>query len=156
MNILTSVRSFLKKDFGTFFCDLEDFYLNDLLALIQGIISKRHSSISSMSKDALIDLSHTTLTRLINERAQFWSKLDKEIMTRTLEQFKSEPTLLIVNDTQLPRKSEKIPFMTKAYDHCENKFQNAQVILTIGSVSGGTFLPLEMLFSNVVHLQNSN
>ena len=149
MNILTSVRSFLEKDFGAFFRDSEDFYLNDLLALVQGIISKRHSSISSMSKDTLIDLSHTTLTRFINERAQFWSKLDKEIMTRTLERFKSEPTLLVVDDTQLPRKSEKIPFVTKAYDHCENKFQNAQVVLTIGSVSGGTFLPLEMLFSNV-------
>ena len=37
----------------------------------------------------------------------------------------------------------------KAYDHCENKFQNAQVVLTIGSISNGTFLPLEMLFSNV-------
>ncbi len=89
MNILTSVRSFLEKDFGAFFRDSEDFYLNDLLALVQGIISKRHSSISSMSKDTLIDLSHTTLTRFINERAQFWSKLDKEIMTRTLERFKS-------------------------------------------------------------------
>ncbi|MGC9140176.1 hypothetical protein [Athalassotoga sp.] len=63
-------------------------------------------------------------------------------MTRTLEQFKSEPTLLVVDDTQLPRKSEKIPFVTKAYDHCENKFQNVQVVLTIGSVSGGNILAI--------------
>ncbi|MCL4408333.1 MAG: hypothetical protein M1542_08285 [Thermotogae bacterium] len=93
MNILTSVRSFLEKDFGDFFCDLEDFYLDDLLVLVQCIISKRYSSISFMSKDALIDLSHTTLTRFINERAQFWSKLDKEIIVRTLEQFKSDPDM---------------------------------------------------------------
>ena len=29
MNILTSIRSFLEKDFGSFFCDFEAFYLVD-------------------------------------------------------------------------------------------------------------------------------
>jgi len=149
VNILTSISAFLEKDFGDFFCDLEEFYFDNLLALIQGIISKKHSSISSISKDALIDLSHTTLTRFINGHKGFWSKLDKEIVNKILEKLKREPMLLVVDDTQLPRKSKKIPFVTKAYDHNENKFQNAQVILTIGSISDGTFLPLEMLFSNV-------
>ncbi|MCL5031635.1 MAG: hypothetical protein M1542_00080 [Thermotogae bacterium] len=69
---------FSEKYFGTFFCDLDDFYLNDLLVLVRGIISKK-SSTSSMSKDAL-DIAHITLTRFINEHAQFWSKLDKEII----------------------------------------------------------------------------
>ena len=73
-----------------------------------------------------------------------FGELDKEIMTWILEQFNSKPMILVVDDTQLPRKSTKIPFVTKAYDHCENKFQNAQVVLTIGSISNGTFLPLEM------------
>ena len=149
MNILTSIRSFLEKDFGSFFCDFEAFYLEDLLGLVQGIISKKHSSVSSISKDALIDLSHTTLTRFMNGHEEFWSELDKEIMTKALQHFKNKPMILVVDDTQLPRKSKKIPFVTKAYDHCENKFQNAQVVLTIGSISNGTFLPLEMLFSNV-------
>ncbi|MCW1300591.1 MAG: hypothetical protein OH335_04140 [Candidatus Parvarchaeota archaeon] len=44
---------------------------------------------------------------------------------------------------------KKIPFVTKAYDHRENKFQNAQIVLTIGAISNEIFLPLEMLFSNV-------
>jgi hypothetical protein len=65
MNILTSIRSFLEKDFDIFFCDFEAFYLEDLLELVQGIISKKHFSISPMFKDTLIDLSHTTLTRFM-------------------------------------------------------------------------------------------
>jgi len=36
MNILTSIRSFLEKDFGSFFCDFEAFYLKDLLGLVKG------------------------------------------------------------------------------------------------------------------------
>ena len=87
MNILTSIRSFLEKDF-------EAFYLEDLLGLVQGIISKKHSSVSSISKDALIDLSHTTLTRFMNGHEEFWSELDKEIMTWILEQFNSKPMIL--------------------------------------------------------------
>ena len=106
MNILTSIRSFLEKDFGSFFCDFEEFYLEDLLGLVQGIISKKHSSVSSISKDASIDLSHTTLTRFMNGHEEFWSKLDKEIMTWILEQFNSKPMILVVDDTQLPRKSK--------------------------------------------------
>lgn len=149
MNILTSIRSFLKHDLGTFLGNCEEFYYKDLLALVQGIVSKKHSSISSMSKDALIDLSHTALTRFVNEHASFWSELDDEISKRILKDFKSKPMLLVVDDTQLPRSGKKIPFVTKAYDHCTKEYQNAQVILTIGAISNETFLPLEMLFSNV-------
>ncbi len=149
MNILTSIRSFLKHDFGTFLGNFEGFYYKDLLTLVQGIVSKKHSSISSMSKDALIDSSHTTFTRFVNEHASFWSELDDEISKRIFKDFKSKPMLLVVDDTQLPRSGKKIPFVTRAYDHCTNEFQNAQVILTIGAISNETFLPLEMLFSNV-------
>jgi hypothetical protein len=45
---------------------------------------QENTSVSSMSNDALIHLSHTTLTRFINCHAEFWSKLDEEIMTETL------------------------------------------------------------------------
>ncbi|MCW1306109.1 MAG: transposase [Candidatus Parvarchaeota archaeon] len=144
-HVLTSIRSF-KKDFGNFFCDIEKFYFKICLHLFK-YIKKRYSSISSISM-ALIDLSHT-LTRFMNAHAQMWSKLDKEITKKTIEKFKHEPMLLVVDDTQLPRKGRKIPFVTKAYDHCKNKFQNAQIVLTIGAISNETSLPLEMLFSNV-------
>jgi hypothetical protein len=149
MSILTSIHSFLRHDFGDFFDNFEDFYQNNVLSLVQGILSKKHSSISSIAKDELVDLSHTTLTRFVNGHVEFWSLLDKKIREKTLKSFEDKPMLLVVDDTQLPRRSKKIPFTTKAYDHCSNRFQDAQVLLTIGSVSNGTFSPLEMLFSNV-------
>ncbi|MCW1306021.1 MAG: transposase [Candidatus Parvarchaeota archaeon] len=36
-----------------------------------------------------------------------WSKLDKEIIKETIEKFKHEPMLLVVDDTQLPRKGKR-------------------------------------------------
>jgi len=149
MNILTSIRSFLRDDFGAFFDNFEDFYQNNVLSLVQGILSRKHSSISSIAKDELVDLSHTTLTRFVNGHDEFWSLLDKKITENTLKNFKNKPLLLVVDDTQLPRRSKKIPFVTKAYDHCSNRFQDAQVLLSVGSVSNESFSPLKMMFSNV-------
>jgi hypothetical protein len=149
MNILTSIRSFLRKDFGSFFDNFEEFYQNNVLSIVQGILSGKHSSISSIAKDELVNLSHTTLTRFVNSHGEFWFLLDKKITENTLKNFKNRPMLLVVDDTQLPRRSKKVPFTVKAYDHCSNRFQDAQVLLTIGTVSNGTFSPLEMLFSNV-------
>ena len=149
INILTSIRSFLRHDFGAFFDNFEDFYQHNVLSLVQGILSGKHSSISSIFKDELVDLSHTTLTRFVNGHGEFWSLLDKKIMENTIKDFKNKPMLLVVDDTQLPRRSKRIPFVTKAYDHCSNRFQDAQALLTVGSVSNELFSPLKMLFSNV-------
>jgi hypothetical protein len=148
MNILTSIRQFLKHHFGTFFDNMEEFYLEDTLALIQGILSA-HSSISSIAKDELTSLSHSTLTRFVNGHDEFWKSLKNKTSADIFKSTQNKSLLLVVDDTQVPRRGKHIPFTVKSYDHCSGRFQNSQVVLTIGVVVNGSFFPIDMLFSNV-------
>ncbi len=58
-----------------------------------------------------------------------------------------------MDDTLVTRRGKKIPFASKQYDHCENRFTHGQVVLTVGEIEveernfNKTFQPLEMLFS---------
>jgi hypothetical protein len=55
--------------------------------------------------------------------------------------------VLIIDDTLVTRRGKKIPFASRQYDHCDNRFTHGQVILTIGEIRNKTFQPLDMLFS---------
>ena len=149
MNILTSIERFLNHHFSFFFDNIEEFYYKNTLAIVQGILSQEHSSISSIAKDKLIGLSHSTLTRFINGHNEFWDDLRDRINASIFKDVRSKPFLLVVDDTQIPRRGKHIPFVTKSYDHCSGKFQNAQVVLTVGIIKDNIFYPIDMLFSNV-------
>jgi len=55
--------------------------------------------------------------------------------------------ILVIDDTQIPRRGKLIPFASKHYDHCDKRFILSQVILTIGEVKNKVFQPLDMLFA---------
>jgi hypothetical protein len=65
MNILASIEEKVKGYFGELFENIEDFYLKNFLILIQGILSKKYWSISSIAGNSLNNTAHTTLTRFL-------------------------------------------------------------------------------------------
>jgi len=146
MNIPASIEHFVQLRFGDFFSSIEAFYLKDILILIQGMLELGHRSISSIARDPLNKVAHTTLTRFVNGHPNFWKNLEKLIQEVILST-SSEKMILVVDDTQLARRSKKIPFTTPTYDHNQKRYCQAQVLLTVGRVSDG-FFPLEMMFSN--------
>ena len=146
MNILASIEHFVQLRFGDFFSSIEAFYLKDILILIQGILELGHHSISSIARDPLNKVAHTTLTRFFNGNPNFWKNLEK-LIQKVILSTSSEKMILVVDDTQLARRSKKIPFTTPTYDHNQKRYCQAQVLLTVGRVSDG-FFPLEMMFSN--------
>ena len=149
MNILTSIERFLNHHFSSFFDNIEEFYYKNTSAIVQGILSRQHSSISSIAKDKLIGLSHSTLTRFVNGHKEFWDALRNKINANIFKDVRNKPFLLVVDDTQIPRRGKHIPFATKSYDHFSGRFQNAQVVLTVGIIKDNAFSPIDMLFSNV-------
>ena len=146
MNILASIEHFVQLRFGDFFSSIEAFYLKDILILIQGILELGHHSISSIARDPLNKVAHTTLTRFVNGHPNFWKNFEK-LIQKVILSTSSEKMILVVDDTQLARRSKKIPFTTPTYDHNQKRYCQAQVLLTVGRVSDG-FFPLEMMFSN--------
>jgi hypothetical protein len=93
-------------------------------------------------------VAHTTLTRFFNGNPNFWKNLEK-LIQKVILSTSSEKMILVVDDTQLARRSKKIPFTTPTYDHNQKRYCQAQVLLTVGRVSDG-FFPLEMMFSNSI------
>ena len=77
MTILTSIRAIVKYHFGDYFENISEHYLNNLLILIQGLLSSRNRSISMIASDPLNTRSHTTLTRFLNHNEPFWAELEK-------------------------------------------------------------------------------
>ncbi len=146
MSILASIEYFVQLHFGDFFSSIEAFYLKDILILIQGILEPGHNSISSIARDPLNNVAHTTLTRFVNGHPDFWNNLEK-LIQKVILSTSSDKMILVVDDTQLARRSKKIPFTTLTYDHNQKRYCQAQVLLTVGRVSDG-FFPLEMMFSN--------
>ncbi len=146
MNILASIEHFVQLYFGDFFSSIEAFYLKDILILIQGILELGHHSISSIARDPLNKVAHTTLTRFFNGNPNFWKNLEK-LIQKVILSTSSEKMILVVVDTQLARRSKKIPSTTPTYDHNQKRYCQVQVLLTVGRVSDG-FFPLEMMFSN--------
>ncbi len=146
MSILASIEYFVQLHFGDFFSSIEAFYLKDILILIQGILEPGHNSISSIARDPLNNVAHTTLTRFVNGHPDFWNNLEK-LIQKVILSTSSDKMILVVDDTQLARRSKKIPFTTLTYDHNQKRYCQAQILLTVGRVSDG-FFPLEMMFSN--------
>ncbi len=79
MSILASIEHFVQQHFGDFFSSIEAFYLKNILILIQGILEPGHRSISSIARDSLNNVAHTTLTRFINGHPDIWKNLEKLI-----------------------------------------------------------------------------
>jgi len=71
MNILASIKHFVQLHFGDFFSSIEAFYLKDILIFVQGILEPGHTSISSIARDPLNNVAHTTLTRFVNGHPDF-------------------------------------------------------------------------------------
>jgi hypothetical protein len=60
-------------------------------------------------------VAHTTLTRFVNGHPSFWKNLEK-LIQKVILSTSSEKMILVVDDTQLARRSKKIPFTTPTYD----------------------------------------
>jgi len=145
MNILTSIEAFVKSHFGEYFENIAAFYLENLLILIQGLLSERCESISKIAENPLNKRAHTTLTRFLNTHDSFWSEMEK----RFQEAIKSpcSKSVVIADDSLLEKRGKQIPYVSKAYDHCTHHFKNAQTILTLGANVNGLFYPLKIPFS---------
>ena len=87
MSILASIEYFVQLHFGDFFSSIEAFYLKNILILIQGILEPGHTSISSIARDPLNNVAHTTLTRFVNGHPDFWNNLEKLIQGYSLNLF---------------------------------------------------------------------
>ncbi len=154
MYIVPLIEEIVKRYFAMLFDEIESFYLKNFLILVQGILSKRHTSISEIAADESNKVSHTTLTRFVSSHDSFWTTL-KTIMHSALrckingnpEESSRYSRILIMDDTLIKRRGKKIPFAFKQYDHCENRFVHGQVILTIGQMIGNLFQPLDMIFA---------
>jgi len=145
MNILTSIKAFVKYHFGEYFENIANFYLENLLSLLQGLLSERCDSISKIAANLLNKRAHTTLTRFLNEHDAFWPELEKhfqEVFTPPCQK-----SVVIADDSLLEKRGKHIPFVSKVFDHCTHHFKNAQTILTIGENINGCFYPLDILFS---------
>ncbi|MFP4461098.1 MAG: hypothetical protein ACLFQE_02765 [Thermotogota bacterium] len=74
MTILTSIQAIVKYHFGDYFENISEHYLNNLLILLQGLLSDRNRSISMIASDPLNRRAHTTLTRFLNHNEFFWTE----------------------------------------------------------------------------------
>jgi len=145
MNILTSIEAFVKYHFGEYFQNIAEFYLKDILILVQGLISERCNSISKIAENPLNKRAHTTLTRFLNHHDTFWREMEKRF--QAVIQCPGSTNVVIADDSLLGKRGKQIPSVSKAYDHCTHHFKNAQTILTIGENINGLFYPLKILFS---------
>jgi len=154
MTIVPLIQRIVKNRFGTYFNGIESFYLKNFLILIQGLLSKDHTSISAIAADEHYHIAHTTLTRFLQSHEGFWNALKSLLlslfrrdMEEPLEESNRYSRVLIIDDTLVTRRGKKIPFASRQYDHCDNRFTHGQVILTVGEIKNKTFQPLDMLFS---------
>lgn len=92
------------------FDDVEGFYSNNTLMLVQGII-KGYGSVNSIAEDNLV--SHTKLTRFLRGHKGFWDTFKMKFQEQMLE---DNEDIFIVDDTQIDMTSKKIPFVKKIYD----------------------------------------
>jgi len=147
MTILTSIRAIVKYHFGDYFENISEHYLNNLLILLQGLLSSRNRSISMIASDPLNSRSHTTLTRFLNHNEPFWAELEK-CFCSVISKPTNRKRIFVADDSLLDKCGKHIPFVSKAFDHCTNQFKNAQTILTIGEVFNGLFCPIRVLFAS--------
>jgi len=141
MTIAPLIQRIVKNRFGTYFNGIESFYLKNFLILIQGLLSKDHTSISAIASDEHTHVAHTTLTRFLQSHEGFWSALKSIVLSlfkrdieEPLEELNRYSRVLIIDDTLVTRRGKKIPFASKQYDHCENRFTHGQVLLTVGEI----------------------
>jgi len=146
MTILTSIQAIVKYHFGDYFENISEHYLNNLLILLQGLLSSRNSSISMVASDPLNRRAHTTLTRFLNHNDPFWTELEKCFCSAIFKPTNGK-RIFVADDSLLDKCGKHIPFVSKAFDHCTNQFKNAQTILTIGEVLNGVFCPISILFA---------
>jgi len=152
MTILPRIKQIVQERFGTFFDSIEGFYLKNFLILIQGLLTNSYTSISAIAADEHYGVSHTTLFRFLQSHEEFWVTMKNLLFSLFRRQMVGEGTsqhrhILVIDDTQIARRGKLIPFASKHYDHCDNRFILSQVILTIGEVKNKVFQPLEMLFA---------
>jgi IS4 transposase len=146
MTILTSIEEIVKDYFGDLFENTEEFYLKNFLVLIQGILSKKHGSVSGIAMDPLNKVAHTTLTRFLREHTPFWYEIQKRV--REILKLKTETKrIIIIDDTLVERRGKQIPYTSKQFDHCQSRYTHGQVVLTIGEIMDSLFQPLEMMFT---------
>ena len=146
MNIVPSIEKIFKGYFGEFFETIPEFFLKNFLILVQGILSKKHSSISDIARDPLNHCAHTTLTRFLKFHDEFWNEM-KKIVQAKVNASCTEKKVYIIDDTLVERRGKQIPFVSKRFDHCTGQYTQGQVILTVGAILKRVFQPLEMLFS---------
>lgn len=99
-----------------------------------------------IASDPLNNRSHTTLTRFLNHNERFWAELEK-CFCSVISKPTNRKRIFVADDSLLDKCGKRIPFVSKAFDHCTNQFKNAQTILTIGEVLNGVFYPFSILFA---------
>ena len=154
MNILTSIEEIVKGYFGDLFENIESFYLKNFLILIQGLLTQTNTSVSGMTLNSLNSLSHTTLTRFLRGYSPFWESLQKALWDVLGSKVQGK-RILVLDDTLVERKGKQIPYASKQFDHCQNRFTKGQVVLTIGELFEKVFYPLDMLFANTGKSKNN-
>jgi len=107
MNILTSIEAFVKYHFGEYFENIAAFYLENLLILVQGLLSERCESISKIAENPLNKRSHTTLTRFLNTHDSFWSEMEKRFHEAI--QSPCSKSVVIADDSLLEKRGKQIP-----------------------------------------------
>ena len=143
MNIMPSISKITKSIFGPLFEVYESFHSKDSLMLVQGVLIGRGKSINSIATYNLSKVSHTTLTRFLNGHDEFFKDMKKAFERYVMSV--NEDTY-ILDDTQIERRSTKLPFVYKNFDHANGRYVNSQSLLTIGTLVNGEFIPLEMKF----------
>jgi IS4 transposase len=146
MNILPSIEKIFKSYFGEFFETIPEFFLKNFLILVQGILSKKHSSISDIARDPLNNRAHTTLTRFLKSHNEFWNEM-KIIMKEKVNACCTDKRVFVIDDTLVERRGKQIPFVSKRFNHCTGQYTQGQIILTVGAILQRVFQPLEMLFT---------
>lgn len=143
MNIMPSISKITKSIFESVFEVHESFNLKDSLMLVQGVLVGRGKSINSIATYNLSKVSHTTLTRFLDGHDEFFKDMKKAFERYIMSV--NEDTY-ILDDTQIERRSTKLPFVYKNFDHANGRYVNSQSLLTVGTLVNGEFVPLEMKF----------
>ena len=151
---MTSIEGIVKGYFGELFENIESFYLKNFLILIQGLLTQTNTSVSGMTLNSLNSLSHTTLTRFLRGYNPFWESLQKEFWHVIGSKVQAK-RILVLDDTPVERKGKQIPYASKQFDHCRNRFTKGQIVLTIGELFEKVFYPLDMLFADTGKSKNN-
>ena len=143
MNIMPSISKITKSIFSSLFENVESFYFKDTLMLVQGILAGRGKSINSIATHVLSGVSRSTLTRFLNAHDEFFERM-KDIFEGYVQ--RTNEDVYVLDDTHIERRSTKLPFVYKNFDHASGRYVNSQSLLTTGTLVNGEFIPLQMRF----------